>query len=160
LSRHGGGHGLGWSVLGGTVLFWLVLVGTGQMNWREEVHEALLVARHDDPLGAQGSDFTATFEHEFHRTHHESWVFWLLSFPLMVTGCTLVYFMPALIALARQDPRSDRILLITVFLSPTGIGWLWALYKALRGPPPASTGQAAQVSPPSTAPADGSGGPR
>jgi hypothetical protein len=42
----------------------------------------------------------------------------------------LVFFLPTLLAIGKGHPRPGRILLLNLFLAPTGFGWFYVLYLA------------------------------
>ncbi len=127
-------------ILATGLLFYLALLLVGSRAWQDEVHDAFQAEQHSASAGVDRSSGQTQARDRFaqryigpHRQHHD---FWLVRFPLLVTGCAALYFLPPMIALLREDPRTESLFLITVFLGVTGLGWLWALSLAVRGPPP------------------------
>jgi len=63
-------------------------------------------------------------------------LFSIIFFPIFGFGFVL-YFLPAIIALARNKRDTTSILLLNFFLGWTAIGWVIALVWALRQDMPA-----------------------
>ena len=49
----------------------------------------------------------------------------------LLTLCVVIYFLPLLIATAREHKNRIAILLLNLFLGWTGLGWLGALIWAV-----------------------------
>jgi hypothetical protein len=115
----------------GAVAYCICLVLTGEMVWSDQRRDAERLAFRDVGGGDEAA-FADWYVPEYDRTHRHDRLRWLVGFPLAVTGGSVLYFAPSLLALARRSPRAETIFMANVFCGLTIIGWLWAAQAALR----------------------------